>query len=173
MYWARISMELGSLAAQRWSESSAANQRLAIDFYTDALKVYERRTHPREWADCHQGIGNAFRNLADGKDRTIRDQALHHYGMALTAITKASWPELWHTIQLELSMLHQHYAQVSGDPDDLALADEYYALALDMNTERHAELYGSLVESHDAFTRLLGLRMRQRETSDSGVMLLS
>jgi len=157
--WAWITMELGSLSLRRKKGSKPANLGDAVSYFSEALKVYQQESNPREWALCQRGIGKALRLLGDGKDPALKEQSLKAYGAALRSITKEGWPELWHTVHLELSMLYQDNAlDTAGVDKDITLARTHYRLAFDLDGKEFPDLHETMTGLYNSYLRLRALR---------------
>jgi tetratricopeptide (TPR) repeat protein len=170
--WARISMELGFIYRTRRIGGVSENLEKAIQFYSDAITVYQRDTHPLEWGRCQSEMGEAIQRLSDGRDPALKERALRYFGLALGVITKADWPEMWHTIHMHISMLHRKYALYSPTPgEDRALAEQHQRLALDLDRNRYPELYSMMIRTFALSEQILGLRCKLQsiESAEGGV----
>ncbi len=161
--WAQTMVECASLYVGRRKGTVWNNIEHALAYYSQALNVFRPETHPLEWGECQRGIGRAFLKLADGTDRSLRDQCISHYGEALKVITREKWPELWHVIHLELSILYKRYA-AHGAHDDEPLAQRHYQAALAIDKLKYPELHETLVRLHALH--------RELETMQQGVRAL-
>lgn len=162
--WAEITMELGSIYLARKEGVKSHNRKSAIECFTDCLTVYQRDTQPREWAMCQAQLGKACLDLGDAADCFLGERSLLHYKMALALLTKENWPELWHKIHLELSLLHRKYPTW---PDALALADEHFRLAFDIDRDKDPELYDTLARTYSLYARLFDLQRERKPLEEN------
>jgi tetratricopeptide (TPR) repeat protein len=163
--WAEIRATLGGIYLLRRKGGKFENLSLAINCYTDALIVYDRTSHSFEWAKCQSELGRVFSGLGNGTDHVFKDRALRHFESALTVITKENWPELWHGIHLDLSILHQKYATYSSG-EDLALAEENAQAAFELDRDKYPELYAAMLSKYNLNSRLLELLKEKEEASN-------
>jgi len=166
--WAKITMELAELYSIRKEGGKAVNLKSAINCFTEALTVYQAKSHPTEWALCQSQLARAYLDLdlCNGPDPLLKELSLLHCRMALALVTKENSPELWHKIHLDLSVLHKWHALYSGN-EDRTLSEEYYRAAFDLDREKHAALYEVLKSMHELYSKLLLLHFEKRETAPS------
>ena len=155
--WAELTFELAHMYSVRKLGAKSENLNVAIQCYDEALTVYEPQCHPKEWILCHSNLGRAYLGLSDGRDRLLKEISFAHYQAALALISKESWPELWHRVQLELAVLFRKYMQSPHD-EDARLSDEHYQLAFDLDRDQRPELYDSMRKTYDLHLRLFELQ---------------
>jgi tetratricopeptide (TPR) repeat protein len=167
--WAGIMLELGSIYGLRRVGSKSENVQCSRNCYTEALKVFCRDSYPFQWAECQKGLGKAALRLADGVDVSCKEQAILHYQRALEVITKDNWPQLWHIIHLELSILYRRYALDTVN-EDRRLAWRHYRIAFDLDKQRHWELYQTMMRLHVLSSELHDLQQElQQEIAAAGL----
>jgi tetratricopeptide (TPR) repeat protein len=160
--WAELTVKLGDVYRRRKAGGKAENLELAIQCYDEALTVYDWQRHPKEFVICNARSGQAYLKLSDGQQRLLKEISLVHYQMALALISKESWPELWHTVHLELALLFRKYTQSPGD-EDAGLSDEHYKIAFDLDQERFPELHDHMSTNYKLHLRLFALEAERRD----------
>jgi tetratricopeptide (TPR) repeat protein len=158
--WADLTVKLGEVYRRRKAGGKAENLELAIQCYDEALTVYDWQRHPKEFVICNAQSGRAYLQLSDGQQRLLKEMSLVHYQMALALISKESWPELWHTVDLELALLFRKYTQ-SPEDEDAGLSDEHYKIAFDLDRERWPELYDHMTTNYELYSRLFALEAKR------------
>jgi len=163
--WAKITMDLANLHLIRSKGAKADNLGSAINYFTEALTVFQPTSHLKEWAQCHSCLAKAYLDLdlCNDPDPRLKELSLLHCRMALALITKENLPELWHKIHLDLSLLHKKHALYSGNEEDLRLSKQHYQLAFDLDREKHAELFEVLSSMYDLYSKFLLLHLELRE----------
>ncbi len=159
--WAELTVKLGDLYRRRKAGERAKNLGLAIQCYDEALTVYECQRYPQELVICNAELGRAYLELSDGQQRLLKEISLVHYQMALALISKESWPELWHTVHLELALLFRKYTQSPSD-EDAGLSDEHFKIAFDLDQEQWPELYYHMKTNYELHLRLFALEAERR-----------
>ncbi len=159
--WARLTVEMGDMYYRRRVGGVPQNLELAVKCYDEALTVLQWKKHPTNLTICHGKLGRAYLDMSDGQDHLLKELSLVNYKMALSFISKEGWPEMWHRIHLELSMLFQKYATFSDD-ENARLSDEHYRMAFDLDRDKEPELYNMLIRMHELYSRLLGLQLELR-----------
>ncbi len=164
---AELALELGSKYSARRQGSRADNLKLAVAFFSEALAFYDRRSSPIDWVICHSRLGKAYFDLSDGRDRSIRRVSILHYKLALAGISKRSWPELWHKIHLELSLLFKKYSLFSENDADATRSRNHYRIAFDMDKEANKPLYKIMARTYACCSKLFLLQIeRNSERSE-------
>jgi hypothetical protein len=151
--WAELTVRLGDTYSGRRVGPKSENLNLAIECYEGALTVYDLQRFPKERILCHHGLGRAYHQLCEGRDRLIKELSLVHYQMALALITKVSWPSLWHTLHLGVALLFLEH----GQDEDAKLSDEHYRIAFDLDRDQWPELYDTMKKLYNLHLRRLEL----------------
>ena len=153
----------------RYEEKIRVVMRLVADVYADlktdghrsAQLALESNSQGAPIIHLVRGDKQAYLRLSDGQQRLLKEISLVHYQMALALMSKESWPELWHTVHLELALLFRKYTQSPGD-ENAGLSDDHYKIAFDLDQEQWPELYGFLRTNYDLYLRLFDLEAELR-----------
>lgn len=111
-------------AGMAWRRLGTGDQRQnkteALSCLRRALRVYRRRTHPREWGKAMIALANVYAEYRADRRRSL-NRARHRYAAAMTALTPESSPEGHATALAGLGLVLSDHA-LADDPENLERA---------------------------------------------------
>ncbi len=114
------------------------NQLIAINAYTNALRVRTEAELPHAWARTKNNLGNAFISLAHLTENPKQqiENAIEAFTSALRVYTEADLPQDWAAINSNLGNAYGALAPFSENPkQQIKKAIEAYTNALRVSTE--------------------------------------
>ena len=127
--WAHICHQLGDCFGKLRSDEPAQNEEASIAYYEQALEVFRRENHPRNWAATTTNLGVTYLNRTTGSRPDNLHRAIHCLSSAGETYDKAS--PVWALTQTNLA---NAYLQLTGlhEAANVEHAIELYGSALDI-----------------------------------------
>ncbi|MCT0206775.1 hypothetical protein, partial [Synechococcus sp. CS-1332] len=129
---------LGSLLQEYQLGSSRSNLLIAIEAYTNALRVYTEAELPQAWAITNVNLGIVYSKLAPFSENPKQqiENAIEAYTNALRVFTEAELPEDWADTTNNLGSAYSSLAPFSENPkQQIENAIKAYTNALRIRTE--------------------------------------
>ena len=132
--WAATEDNMGSAYASRGAATlSSDDMNSAIEAFNQALSVRLKEVSPLDWATTIRNRGLAQKKLGEMVDNTAwYDRAIEDYQAALTGYTRDASPLDWAQTEADLGIAALARADRTGSRDDLWLARDAYAAALEV-----------------------------------------
>ncbi|MFE9027999.1 CHAT domain-containing protein [Streptomyces iakyrus] len=133
--WALGAALLGQLYRDRRFGDPRENHDRALAAFEQALSVWDRDGHPREWARVRNAMGYTRMTLRRGEwDAT--EAAIGDFEAALTVLTRATYPQEW--AGTEFNLASALLDRRSGDPaDNVQQAIHGLTRCLSVRTREH------------------------------------
>ncbi|PZV21309.1 MAG: hypothetical protein DCF18_12340, partial [Cyanobium sp.] len=129
---------LGSLLQEYQLGSSRSNLLIAIEAYTNALRVYTEAELSQAWAITNVNLGIAYSKLAPFSENPKQqiENAIEAYTNALRVRTEAELPQAWAATNFNLGNAYLELAPFSENPkQQIEKGIEAYTNALRVRTE--------------------------------------
>ena len=105
-YIATVIVCFGDLLAQFPLGNKASNMEIAIASNETVLKIFTQQAFPKQWAQTHNNLGNAYSDrIVSNKAENI-EQAIKAYTEALKVFTRQAFPEDWAKTQNNLGIAY-------------------------------------------------------------------
>lgn len=135
-----LALTLVSLAEM--SADPRPMQEAAIAAVEAALPIFTLDRYPKEYADLHNVLGNAYRERASGSRRENLERAIASYEQALQVYTSDRYPQERATLQNNLGVAYRN--RINGEKrENIERAIAWYEQALTIRTlERYPQDFG-------------------------------